>query len=225
MPGRPVTSSTPAIAVLGHDRQVEDVGAAEDEAGVTGLRPTIRPPRPLRPTGVAVRHRPFRQREPGAIDVRTDLLRKERGGAQLLVLPSHQDPAPLRAVDGHDALGDARQDGVEGDVANQRGVQLGQQGHAAALSQGLLGALPHPGDQVRGHDGHSEIDEERQDMVWRRDGEGEERRDEEEVEGEEPEHRAEHRRPESTAQRQEKGQQEIEEEHVEDAELRAEREA
>ena len=60
-------------------------------------------------------------------------------------------------------------------------------------------------------------------MVWRRDVEGVERRDKEEIEGEEPEHRAQYGWPESTAQRQEKGQQEIEEEHVEDAELLAER--
>ena len=57
---------------------------------------------------------------------------------------------------------------------------------------------------MRRHDGDAEIDEEGQDVVWRRDVEGVERRDEEEVEGEEPEHRAQYRRPESTAQRQEK---------------------
>ena len=130
----------------------------------------------------------------------------------------------MRAVDRHDPLGDAGQDGVEGDVADQGGVQLGEQGHAAALSQGLLGARPHPGDQMGRNHGDSEIDEEGQDMVWRRDVEGVEWRDEEKVEGEEPQYRAQHRRPESTAQRQEKRQQQIEEEHVEDAELRAERE-
>ena len=75
-----------------------------------------------------------------------------------------------------------------------------------------------------GDHGDSEIDKERQDVVWRRDVEGVERRDEEKVESQEPEYRAQHRWPESTRQRQEKGQQEIEEKHVEDAELRAERE-
>ena len=58
--------------------------------------------------------------------------------------------------------------------------------------------------------------------VWRYDVEAVKRGNEDEVEGEEPQYRAQHRRPESTAQCQEKGQQEIEEEHVEDAELRAE---
>jgi len=85
----------------------------------------------------------------------------------------------------------------------------------------LLGPRPHSRDQLHCHDRDSEIDEEGQDVVWSGDVEGVERRDEEEVEGQEPEDRAEQRRPEPTTQRQEEGQEEIQKEDVENAELSA----
>ena len=103
--------------------------------------------------------------------------------AQFAVPASHQYPTPLRAIDRDDPLGDTGQNGLQCHVANQCRVQLGQQSHAAPLAQGLLGTLPHPRDETGGNDRHAEIDEQGQYVIRSRDGEGQERRDKEEVEG------------------------------------------
>ena len=81
--------------VRGRDGQIEDVGAA----GGRGGSDRVASDDPAAATATAdrssVRHRPFRQREPGAIDVGTDLLREERGGMQLLVLAAARGPGTL----------------------------------------------------------------------------------------------------------------------------------
>jgi hypothetical protein len=58
-------------------------------------------------------------------------------------------------------------------------------------------------------------------MVWRRDRECVVRWNEEEIERQESEHGAEYCGPEPSAERQDEGQQQVEEEHIEDAELSA----
>jgi hypothetical protein len=205
--------------VFGHDRQIEGIASISERN--RGHRNATDDPAAATTSAdrFTVLHCPLGQRKTCAIDLLANLLGEIRDCAQLPVLSRHQDPAPLGAVDGHNALGDARQDGLEGDVPDQGRVQFCQHCHATSLAQGLLGALSHPGDQPRGDDGYTEIDEERQHMVWRSDGEGQVGGNEKHVEGKESKDRAEHSRPKAPVERQEERQYQINKEYVEDTKL------